>query len=88
SWGHAYDVYSPPLRDIYSWQEVLDSGADRIWMLGTSSDATSPRDLQDMLKTKDVVDDGTYEMIQYETFYRPYERAYYTVALVERAGGE
>lgn len=88
SWGRAYDVYSPPLHDIYSWQEVLDSGVDRIWMLGTSSDATSPRDLQDMLKTKNVVDDGTHEMTQYETFYRPYERTYYTVALVERAGGE
>ena len=56
-------------------------------MLGTTYNASPPRDLQDLLKTSDVVHEEEYTLVQYETFYRPYERTYYTVALLERTNG-
>jgi 4-amino-4-deoxy-L-arabinose transferase-like glycosyltransferase len=87
SWSRAYEVYSPPMESIKSWQDVLDGDKERIWVLGTTYNASPPRDLQDLLKTSDVVHEEEYTLVQYETFYRPYERTYYTVALLERTNG-
>lgn len=84
SWGRAYDAYSPPLTDVRRWQEVLDENRDRVWVLGTSSDSVPPTGLQDILKNHHITNEGDYTMVKYETFYRPYERVYYTVVLMEK----
>jgi hypothetical protein len=84
SWGKAYDAYMPPLVDVRRWQEVLDDNRDRVWVLGTTSDSVPPTSLQNILRNHRIIDDGGYTIVKYETFYRPYERVYYTVALFEK----
>ena len=45
-------------------------------MLGQSTDAVPPRDVDD-LQAKDGI-----SLIDTQQFYRPYERGYYTIALM------
>lgn len=76
NWDLAYSCYEPTLRIVHSWEEVLNDYHGYFWVLGQSTDAVPPRDVDD-LKAKDGI-----SLIDTQLFYRPYERGYYTIALM------
>ena len=76
NWDLAYSCYEPTLRIVHSWEEVLNDYHGYFWVLGQSTDAVPPRDVDD-LQAKDGI-----SLIDTQQFYRPYERGYYTIALL------
>ncbi len=77
SWGKGYEAYAPALHIIKSWNEILDNYTGRVWVLGTSSDGDEPVCIDDISERGDVT------LLESYTFFRPYERTYYTFALIE-----
>lgn len=82
TWGKAYVCYEPPLVEVKTWDDALSGFSGRIWILGTSSDGSEPKDVKDLLARGDLVETSS------KTFYRPYDSTNYTVTCVERDSGQ
>lgn len=78
NWGYGYKVYEPALRSVKSWDQALDGYEGTFIVLGQGMDGSVPKDVQD-IASKDGV-----EQISSSTFYRPYERTYFTIAVMSR----
>lgn len=77
NWGLAYEAYGPTLSIVKSWEEALAGFEGRFVVLGQSSDGSIPRCVKDLASKPGVVE------ISSKTYYRPYERTYFTVAVME-----
>lgn len=78
NWNQAYECYSPTLQSIESWEQILDSYHGKFWVLGTSNNTNQPRDVTDLEAHDDIT------LIYSTTYFRPYERVYFTVALFSK----
>jgi len=78
NWGVAYESYAPTLESVRTWGEALEGYEGRFVVLGQSSDGSTPRDVRDLAQMPGV------DVVSEKTFYRPYERTYFTVAVMER----
>ena len=78
-WAGAYEAYAPTLVSVKTWDQALDSYCGKFVVLGQSKDGCVPKDVQDILNKEDA------NCLEIKTFFHPYERAYFTVALMETA---
>lgn len=79
NWGKAYEAYAPVLRSVKTWEDALNSYQGRFVVIGQSSDGSVPRDVTDVAGKPGV------SLVESETFYRPYERTYFTVATMVKS---
>lgn len=76
NWGAAYEAYAPALSSVKSWSEALEGYRGCFVVLGQTQDGSVPRDLSD-------IESGFgARVVEQQTFYRPYERTWFTVALM------
>ena len=78
NWNLAYEAYSPTLTCKNSWEEILDDYHGPIVVLGQTQNGVMARDVEDLSKR-----DG-FELRESGTRYRPYERAWFTVAVIDK----
>lgn len=78
NWAKAYQCYSPTLACIDSWDQALSSYQGEFMVLGQTSKEAVPVDVTDLEARPDVV------LVSSKTFYRPYERTWFTVAVMEK----
>lgn len=78
NWNLAYEAYSPTLTCKNSWEEILDDYHGPIVVLGQTQSGVMARDVEDLSKR-----DG-FELRESGTRYRPYERAWFTVAVIDK----
>ncbi|MEG1827053.1 MAG: hypothetical protein RR218_07305 [Gordonibacter sp.] len=79
NWGLAYESYAPTLTSKKSWELILDDFHGRFIVLGQAQNADEPRDVADLRQKPGIT------MIDSQTYYRPYERTYFTIAVMEKA---
>lgn len=78
NWNLAYEAYSPTLTCKNSWEEIFDGYHGPIVVLGQTQNGVMSRDVEDLSKR-----DG-FELRESGTRYRPYERAWFTVAVINK----
>ncbi len=78
NWALSYRSYAPALTSVKTWEVALDGYEGRFVVLGQSQDGSLPRDVTDLQQKPGVT------CVKVETFYRPYERTYFTIALMEK----
>lgn len=78
NWNLAYEAYAPALTCKNSWEEILGGYHGPIVVLGQTQCGTMSRDVEDLSKR-----DG-FELRESGTRYRPYERAWFTVAIIDK----
>ncbi len=78
NWALSYRAYAPALTSVKTWEVALDGYEGRFVVLGQSQDGSVPRDVTDLQRKPGVT------CVKAETFYRPYERTYFTIALMEK----
>ena len=76
NWGYGYKVYEPALTSVKSWDEALEGYEGAFIVLGQGRDDSIPKDISDIASK-----DGVEEM-SISTFYRPYERTYFSIAVM------
>ena len=79
NWAQSYLAYAPSLISVKSWDEALKNYTGVFVVLGQSSKGEEPCDVNDLMQKEGV------SLIESRAFYRPYERTYFTVALLEKA---
>ena len=78
NWNLAYEAYSPTLTCKNSWEEILDDYHGPIVVLGQAQSGVMPRDVEDLSRK-----DG-FTLVESHSYYRPYERTWLTLAVIER----
>ncbi len=78
NWARSYLAYAPSLVSVKSWDEVLSTYTGAFIVLGQSSKGEEPRDVNDLMQKENI------SLVESRAFYRPYERTYFTVALLEK----
>lgn len=81
NWSLSYEAYAPTMASVKSWEQMLDGYEGDFIAIGQSSAPTTARDVVDLSQKRNV------ELLSQETFYRPYERTYFTVALMRKTDG-
>lgn len=81
NWALSYEAYAPTMTSVKSWELMLDGYEGDFIVLGQSSKPTTARDVVDLAQKQNV------ELLSEETFYRPYERTYFTVAHMRKIDG-
>lgn len=76
NWGAAYQAYAPTLSCVKSWGDVLSGCHGSFVVVGQTERGSVPRDISDIQQQWGA------EIVQQETFYRPYERTWFTVAVM------
>lgn len=79
NWGLAYESYAPTLTSKKSWELILNDFHGRFMVLGQAQNANEPRDVADLRQKQGIT------LINTQTYYRPYERTYFTIAVMEKA---
>lgn len=79
NWGTAYRVYEPALKSVKSWDEALKDYEGEFVVIGQTRNGSIPKDVLD-IAAKDGV-----EQLSVETYYRPYERTFFTIAIMEHS---
>ena len=79
NWGTAYRVYEPALRSVKSWDEALKDYEGEFVVIGQTRNGSIPKDVLDI-----AAEDGV-EQLSVETYYRPYERTFFTIAIMEHS---
>lgn len=75
NWARAYEAYGDTFHCVKSFDGLLDTYSGMFLVVGQSSKAQIPRDVKDIMNFDGV------ELVDTKTFFRPYERTYFTVAL-------
>lgn len=78
NWGRGYLAYAPTMESEKSWELILDDFHGTFIVLGQSQAGTWPRDVSDLSKK-----DG-YTVVESHTYFRPYERTWLTIAVMEK----
>ena len=74
NWGTAYQAYAPALSSKKSWELIFDDFHGSFIVLGQSQKNELPRDIVDLSAKPG------FTCLETETYYRPYERTYFTIA--------
>ena len=78
NWDRAYEAYKPALKSVKTWETVLNDYNGKFVVLGQSKDTQVPRDITDVAAKPGVHQESL------ETYYRPYERTYFSIAVMSR----
>lgn len=77
NWGAAYEAYAPALSSVESWGDALAGYHGSFVVVGQTKDGSEPKDLADIQRQ------WRARVVEQQTFYRPYERTWFTIALCE-----
>lgn len=77
NWGAAYRAYEPTLTSIASWSDALAGYHGAFVVVGQTEGGSEPKDLADLQEQWGV------QVIRQQTFYRPYERTWFTIAVCQ-----
>lgn len=78
NWDLAYEAYAPTLTSKKSWEAILDNFHGRFIVLGQAQKPGQPRDVRDLQNKPGI------SLLDTQTFYRPYERTYFTIAVMNK----
>lgn len=78
NWNLAYEAYAPALTCKNSWEEILDGYEGPIVVLGQAQSGVMPRDVEDLSRKHG------FELKESHSYYRPYERSWFTIAVLYR----
>ncbi len=78
NWNLAYEAYSPTLTCKNSWEDILNGYHGPLVVLGQAQSGVMPRDVEDLSRR-----DG-FTLVESHSYYRPYERAWLTLAVIEK----
>lgn len=78
NWAHSYLAYAPTLTSVKSWNDALGHYTGQFVVVGQTEKEGLPRDVTDLDARDDV------QLRESHTFYRPYERTWFTVAVMEK----
>ncbi len=78
NWDQAYRAYAPTLSIKKSWELILDGFHGRFIVIGQSPDDEDPRDVKDLSQKPGIT------KLESQTYYRPYERTWFTIAVIEK----
>ncbi len=78
NWDQAYRAYEPTLSSQKSWELILDDFHGRFIVLGQSQNGEEPRDVADLSQKSGIT------KLESQTYYRPYERTWFTIAVMEK----
>ena len=67
------------MRSVKSWDEALKDYEGEFVVIGQTRNGSIPKDVLD-IAAKDGV-----EQLSVETYYRPYERTFFTIAIMKRS---
>ena len=79
NWDRAYMAYSPTLVSKMSWEIIFDNFHGTFICLGQTQNDSLPRDISDLSQK-----DG-FNLVEYHTYYRPYERTWMTIAVMTKS---
>lgn len=79
NWDRAYMAYSPTLVSKMSWEIIFDNFHGTFICLGQAQNNSLPRDISDLSQK-----DG-FNLVEYYTYYRPYERTWMTIAVMTKS---
>ncbi len=79
NWGQAYDAYAPTLSSVKTWGDALDDYHGQFIVLGGTETRAMP------VSVGDIVDKYQATVVKSETFYRPYEKTWFTITTLEKA---
>ena len=79
NWDLAYSAYSPTLNVVDSWNNILPGYSGAFVVLSQARSSAETKEVEYLL-AKDGID-----MIDSRTFYRPYERTWFTVSVMEKS---
>ncbi|MDO5792248.1 MAG: hypothetical protein Q4Q41_06760 [Coriobacteriia bacterium] len=79
NWDRAYMAYSPTLVSKMSWEIIFDNFHGTFICLGQAQNDSLPRDISDLSQK-----DG-FNLVEYHTYYRPYERTWMTIAVMTKS---
>ena len=79
NWDRAYMAYSPTLASKMSWEIIFDNFHGTFICLGQAQNDSLPRDISDLSQK-----DG-FNLVEYHTYYRPYERTWMTIAVMTKS---
>lgn len=79
NWDRAYMAYSPTLTSKMSWEIIFDNFHGTFICLGQAQNDSLPRDISDLSQK-----DG-FNLVEYHTYYRPYERTWMTIAVMTKS---
>lgn len=78
NWDLAYSAYSPALSVVASWNDILPGYTGEFIVLSQARSSAETKEVEYLL-AQDGID-----MVDSRTFYRPYERTYFTVSVMEK----
>ena len=79
NWDRAYMAYSPTLVSKMSWEIIFNNFHGTFICLGQAQNDSLPRDISDLSQK-----DG-FNLVEYRTYYRPYERTWMTIAVMTKS---
>lgn len=79
NWDRAYMAYSPTLVSKMSWEIIFNNFHGTFICLGQAQNNSLPRDISDLSQK-----DG-FNLVEYHTYYRPYERTWMTIAVMTKS---
>lgn len=79
NWDRAYMAYSPTLVSKMSWEIIFNNFHGTFICLGQAQNDSLPRDISDLSQK-----DG-FNLVEYHTYYRPYERTWMTIAVMTKS---
>lgn len=79
NWDRAYMAYSPTLVSKMSWEIIFNNFHGTFVCLGQAQNNSLPRDISDLSQK-----DG-FNLVEYHTYYRPYERTWMTIAVMTKS---
>ena len=79
NWDRAYMAYSPTLVSKMSWEIIFNNFHGTFICLGQAQNDSLPRDISDLSQK-----DG-FNLVEYHTYYRPYERTWMTTAVMTKS---
>lgn len=79
NWDRAYLAYAPTMVSEKSWELILNDFHGTFIVLGQAQHGTWPRDIADLSKKPGIT------VRESHTYFRPYERTWLTIAILEKA---
>ena len=79
NWDRAYMAYSPTLVSKMSWEIIFDNFHGTFICLGQAQNDSLPRDISDLSQK------AGFNLVEYHTYYRPYERTWMTIAVMTKS---
>ncbi len=79
NWDLAYSAYAPTLSVVDSWNSILPGYSGAFVVLSQARSSAETKEVEYLL-AQDGID-----MVDSRTFYRPYERTWFTVSVMEKS---